>query len=152
MKCNNFSSAMIFSYPHRQRCRFHECSSRERDGFAQEVSRVIGRKNMWAGDEGSKPQELGWLEVDWVNIILFSLPISEVIVTEPSNVCIRTVLHECILTICTSHAALSETGAKRCLCKEPPFWFQSAHRLNPTKPKAKCSTDPKLLASTRPNK
>lgn len=38
-------------------------------------------------------------------------PISEVIVPEPSNVCIRTVLHECILTICTSHAALSETRA-----------------------------------------
>lgn len=44
-------------------------------------------------------------------------PISEVIVTEPSNVCIRTVLHECILTICTSHAALSETRANQCLCK-----------------------------------
>lgn len=44
-------------------------------------------------------------------------PISEVIVTEPSNVCIRTVLHECILTICTSHAALSETRANQCLCE-----------------------------------
>jgi hypothetical protein len=40
-----------------------------------------------------------------------SLPISEVI-RESSNVCSRTVLHECILTICTSHAALSETRAK----------------------------------------
>lgn len=44
--------------------------------------------------------------------------ISDVIVTEPSNVCIRTVLHECILTICTSHAALSETRANHCLCEE----------------------------------
>lgn len=44
-------------------------------------------------------------------------PISEVIVMELSNVCIRTVLHECIHTICTSHAALSETRAKQCLCK-----------------------------------
>lgn len=49
-------------------------------------------------------------------------PISEVIVPEPSNVCIRTVLHECILTICTSHAALSETRANRCLC-ETSFCF-----------------------------
>lgn len=46
-------------------------------------------------------------------------PISEVIVKEPSNVCIRTVLHECIHTICTSHAALSETGANQCLWKVP---------------------------------
>lgn len=36
--------------------------------------------------------------------------------TEPRNVCIRTVLHECILTICTSHAALPETRANQCLC------------------------------------
>lgn len=40
-------------------------------------------------------------------------PISEVIVTEPSNVCIRTIPHECILAICTSHAALSETRANQ---------------------------------------
>lgn len=47
------------------------------------------------------------LEVDWVMKRGSNqyFPISEVIVTEPSNVCIRTVLHECILTICTSHAA-----------------------------------------------
>lgn len=40
-------------------------------------------------------------------------PISEVIVTEPSNVCIRTIPHECILAICTSHATLSETRANQ---------------------------------------
>lgn len=59
------------------------------------------------------------LEVDWVTTRGSNqyFPISEVIVTEPSNVCIRTVLHECILTICTSHAALSETRANQCLCK-----------------------------------
>lgn len=61
------------------------------------------------------------LEVDWVMTRGSNqyFPISEVIVTEPSNVCIRTVLHECILTICTSHAALSETRANQCLCKVP---------------------------------
>lgn len=61
------------------------------------------------------------LEVDWVMTRGSNqyFPSSEVIVTEPSNVCIRTVLHECILTIRTSHAALSETRAKQCLCKEP---------------------------------
>lgn len=59
------------------------------------------------------------LQVDWVMTGGSNqyFPISEVIVTEPSNVCIRTVLHECILTICTSHAALSETRANQCLCK-----------------------------------
>lgn len=61
------------------------------------------------------------LEVDWVMTRGSNqcFPISEVIVTEPSNVCIRTVFHECILTIRTSHAALSETRANRCLCTEP---------------------------------
>lgn len=58
------------------------------------------------------------LEVDWVMTRGSNqyFPISEVIVMEPSNVCIRTVLHECIHTICTSHAALSETRANQCLC------------------------------------
>lgn len=61
------------------------------------------------------------LEVDEVMTRDFEQysPISEIFVTEPSNVCIRTVLHECILTICTSHAALSETRANQCLCKVP---------------------------------
>ncbi len=60
------------------------------------------------------------LEVDWVMTRGSNqyFPISEVTVTELSNVCISTVLHECILTICTSHAALSETRAKQCLCNE----------------------------------
>lgn len=61
----------------------------------------------------------GMLEVDWVTGTRGSnqyFPISEVVIMEPSNVCIRTVLHECILTICTSHAALSETRAGRRLC------------------------------------
>lgn len=66
-----------------------------------------------------KAAGVGTLEVDWVMTRGSNqyFPISEVIVKEPSNVCIRTVLHECILTICTSHAALSETRANQCLCK-----------------------------------
>lgn len=66
-----------------------------------------------------KATGVGMLQVDWVMTGGSNqyFPISEVIVTEPSNVCIRTVLHECILTICTSHAALSETRANQCLCK-----------------------------------
>lgn len=75
--------------------------------------------------------------VDWVMTRGSNqyFPISEVIVREPSNVCIRTVLHECILTICTSHAALSETRANQCLCRAPfESWF--GYRMNP-KNKAK---------------
>lgn len=55
----------------------------------------------------------GTLEVDLVTGTRGSnqdFPTSAV-VTEPSDACIRTVLHECILTICTSHAALAETRA-----------------------------------------
>lgn len=92
------------------------------------------------------------LEVDWVMKRGSNqyFPISEVIVTEPSNVCIRTVLHECILTICTSHAALSETRANQCLCKVP-FESLSGYQLNP-KIKAKYPIDPKPPVSTSPNK
>lgn len=68
-----------------------------------------------------KATGVGMLEVDWVMTRGSNqyFPISEVIVTEPSDVCIRTVFHECILTIRTSHAALSETRANQCLCTEP---------------------------------
>ena len=79
-------------------------------------------------------------------------PISEVIVTEPSNVCIRTVLHECILTICTSHAALSETRANQCLCEEVLFLILVWLSVESKKPKAKYPTDPKPPVSTSPNK
>lgn len=84
-----------------------------------------------------------------VNIPLLSLPASEVIVTEPSNVCIRTVLHECILTVCTSHAALAETGANRCLCKEPLFNLtikrQISHRFKASGVKQSQQIDVALL-------
>lgn len=95
---------------------------REWDSFAQDVSCIIGEdsRKIWAGDGSSKPQALGcWKKTgSWQGVQINISPISEVIVTEPSNVCIRTVLHECILTICTSHASLSETRANQCLCKE----------------------------------
>lgn len=93
------------------------------------------------------------LEVDWVMTRGSNqyFPISEVIVTEPSNVCIRTVLHECILTICTSHAALSETRANQCLCKVP-FLILVWLSVESKKSKAKYPTDPKPPVSTCPNK
>lgn len=101
-----------------------------------------------------KAAGVGMLEVDWVLTRGSNqyFPISEVIVTELSNVCIRTVLHECILTICTSHAALSETREKQCLC-EVLFlilvWLSVESKNQ--KPKIPL-TDPKLLVSTSPNK
>lgn len=93
------------------------------------------------------------LEVDWVMLRGSNkyFPISEVIVTEPSNVCNRTVLHECILTICTSHAALSETRANLCLCKILFLilvWLLVNSKNNS---KAKYPTDPKPPVSTSPN-
>lgn len=98
------------------------------------------------------------LEVDWVMTRGSNqyFPISEVIVTEPSNVCIRTVLHECIHTICTSHAALSETRANQCLCKVPFLilvWLSvKSKKKKKKKSKAKYPTDPKPPVSTSPNK
>ncbi|TDH07463.1 hypothetical protein EPR50_G00106200 [Perca flavescens] len=93
------------------------------------------------------------LEVDWVMTRGSNqyFPISEVIVTEPSNVCIRTVLHECILTICTSHAALSETRANQCVCKVL-FLILVWLSVESKKSKAKYPTDPKPPVSTSPNK
>lgn len=94
----------------------------EWDGFAQDVSCIIGEnsRRIWAGDGSSKLQKFGMLEVDWVmakGVQINICPSQKLLLMEPSNVCIRTVLHECILTICTSHAALSETRANQCLCK-----------------------------------
>lgn len=89
--------------------------------------------------------------VDWVTTRGSNqyFPISEVIVREPSNVCIRTVLHECILTICTSHAALSETRANQCLCRAPfESWF--GYRTSPKK-QSQISRDPKPPISANPN-
>lgn len=90
------------------------------------------------------------LKVDWVMTggLNQYFPISDVIVTEPI-VCI--VLHECILTICTSHAALSETSANQCLCNETFESWLSGYQLNP-KNKAKYPTDPKRPVSSNPNK
>lgn len=64
-----------------------------------------------------------------------------------SNVCIHTVLHECILTICTSHAALSETRAGHCLCSHCSFKSQSSYWVN-LDIKTKYTDDPKPLSST----
>lgn len=79
----------------------------------------------------------------------FLLPL---IYTEPRNVCIRTVLHECILTICTSRAALSETGANQCFSNvrfsTTVLVTSQIQKLK----KAKYPTDPKPPVSTSPNK
>lgn len=91
----------------------------------------------------------GMLEVDLVTGTRGSnqyFPISAV-VTEPSNVCIHTALHECILTICTSHAALSETRAGHCLCSHCSFKSQSSYWVN-LDIKTKYTDDPKPLSFT----
>lgn len=86
------------------------------------MSHVLLGKTVGGYELGMEALSRSWdAGVDWVmkrGSNQYS-PISEVIVTEPSNVCIRTVLHECMLTICTSHAALSETRANQYLCKVP---------------------------------
>lgn len=88
-------------------------SPRERDSFAKDVSCIFG-----GASREIRMEVEGMLEVDLVTGTRGSnqyFPISAV-VTEPSDVCIHTVLHECILTICTSHVALSETRAGHRLC------------------------------------
>lgn len=107
-----------------------------------ELGMEVQSRRSW--DAGSR---LGHGKGVQINISLSQ----KLLLTEPSNVCIRTVLHECILTICTSHAALSETRANQCLCKVLFLilvWLSVESKKN-KKSKAKNPTDPKPLVSTK---